>query len=263
MTAPRAFAVAVEVIGARADVFCLRGSGARVLRNPLFLVHAAGGAARNFGSLLWRLGPRAVAVDLPGHGRSPGEAPRAIDESAAILAAVGRALDPSGKVVFGGHSMGAAVALAAAAASGRARVAGAVAIAAGARLWIERDLARLARRDFGGFLVALAEGGAPRTSVESLRQAGQETVARDLAASLGFDLIERARAYGGPLLVIGGTSDAIATPENVRALARSLPAAELVMIEGGGHLLPIEKPDEVAEAIARFIEGLDSPSPSR
>src|SRR5437868_4947982 len=73
---------------------------------PILLIHAAGGAARNFGSVLRRL-PAARAIDLPGHGRAGGEAPRSIDESARFALASA----PPGELLVGGHSMGGAVAL--------------------------------------------------------------------------------------------------------------------------------------------------------
>jgi pimeloyl-ACP methyl ester carboxylesterase len=237
-------------------VGCLRGpAGAGAAAAPrIFLVHAAGGAAKNFGSLLRRLGADAVALDLPGRGRTPGEAPRSIGESAEILLAVARALAPEGRVVLAGHSMGAAVALAAAAEAGAARVAGVVAIAAGARLQISRGLVEAARRDFAGFLAALGAAGSPAATIAALGEAGAETVARDLEASLGFDLLLPARRHGGPLLVIGGGRDHTAPPAVVRELAEGAPRAELVMLEGAGHILPVERPDEVAAAIRAFAE---------
>lgn len=241
-----------------AEIACLRGPDEAAGRGarPLFLVHAAGGAARNFGSLLRRLGAAAVALDLPGHGRSGGEAPRTIEESAGILAAVAAAVAPAGRVVFAGHSMGAAVAARAAADLGRGRVAGLVAIAAGAQLGLSKGMAEAARRDFERFLVALEAAGSPKATLAQLREAGGETVARDLEATVGYDLLAQARAWGGPLLVIGGSRDRTAPPERVRALAEGVPGAALVMIEGAGHILPVERPDEVAAAIEAFLARL-------
>lgn len=241
-----------------AEIAYLRGSAPGEPLPPIFLVHAAGGAARNFGSVLRRLPESVVALDLPGHGRSGGEAPRSIAEGAAVLRAVALALAPEGRVVLAGHSMGAAVALEVAADAGPARVAGAVSIAAGARLSISKGLAEMARRSFDAFLAALAASGTPEVTIAQLRETGGETVARDFEASVGSDLLERARTYGGPLLAIGGGRDRTAPPDLVRELAAGAPRAELVMIEGAGHVLPVERPDEVAAAIRAFVSRLEA-----
>lgn len=242
------------------EIACMRGGGPAGLsaaQPALFLVHAAGGAARNLGSLLRRLGDRAVALDLPGHGRSPGEAPRTIEESAEILAAVAEALAPApARIALGGHSMGAAVAAAAAASLGRSRVAALLAIAAGARLAFSAEFAAAARRSFDSFLATLAALQSPPAYVAQLRETGTETVARDLEAAAGYDVLAPARAYGGPLLVLAGGRDRTATPESARALAEGTRGGELVVVPDAGHVLPVERPNECAEAILRFLARL-------
>jgi pimeloyl-ACP methyl ester carboxylesterase len=216
---------------------------------PILLLHAAGGAARNFGSVARRLGPRARALDLPGHGRAGGEPLRSIEEMARhVLAAA-----PEGPIVAAGHSMGGAVALTLAAlAPGRVR--GVALIATGARLQMSRAVAEKARLDWPGFIAALAAAGSPSTMLSQLEETGPEAVAADLAAAVGWSGLEIAPRVLRPVVLLAGERDRTAPPALVRELAAALPRARVVVVEGGGHVLPVERPDEVAREVAALAE---------
>ena len=58
-----------------------------------------------------------------------------------------------------------------------------------------------------------------------------------------------------PTLVIGGKNDVLSTPESLDALAAAMPNAVRATVPGG-HLAPLEHPDEYAAAIADFLKTL-------
>lgn len=58
-----------------------------------------------------------------------------------------------------------------------------------------------------------------------------------------------------PTLVIYGTGDQPRVVANGQKLAREIPNAQLLILEGIGHLPSMEKPEEVNRAIERFLEG--------
>jgi 3-oxoadipate enol-lactonase len=78
-----------------------------------------------------------------------------------------------------------------------------------------------------------------------------------------------ARAFGGyawtdelarvdvPALVIQGLDDRLTPPGGSVILARHLPRARLLMLEGAGHNLPIEMPALFVTTVAAFLAGLD------
>jgi pimeloyl-ACP methyl ester carboxylesterase len=224
---------------------------------PTLLLHGAGGAARNFGSLLRRLGLPAAAVDLPGHGRSGGAPLETVDEAGAFALRVARAVWPDGPpVVLAGHSLGGAQALEAAVACPE-RVRALVLIATGARLELAARHAALARRDFALFLDTLRREGTPEVTVRQVQDAGAIAVAADLTAAERFAPLERAPGWSGPSLLIAGGRDAVAPPSSVRELADALGgAARVEVFPDCGHLPMVERPDAVAEAIARFVRSL-------
>jgi pimeloyl-ACP methyl ester carboxylesterase len=58
-----------------------------------------------------------------------------------------------------------------------------------------------------------------------------------------------------PTLILGGTQDAIATPERLRTeVADKIAQARLQIIPGAGHNLPVEAPQAVAQALAQFAQ---------
>ena len=52
-----------------------------------------------------------------------------------------------------------------------------------------------------------------------------------------------------PTLVVGGSHDALFTPHAL-AYAKHIPGARRVTIEGAGHLVPMERPAELAQCLA-------------
>jgi pimeloyl-ACP methyl ester carboxylesterase len=57
-----------------------------------------------------------------------------------------------------------------------------------------------------------------------------------------------------PVLVLVGEEDVLTPPADSEAMASALPDARLVRVPGAGHLLPLERPDVVAEELLRFLE---------
>ena len=80
-------------------------------------------------------------------------------------------------------------------------------------------------------------------------------VARQWEAWQAFDSWARLPSIGHETLVLVGAEDALTDPRNGEALADRLPKARLATIEGGGHSVHIEKPDEVNAAVATFLAG--------
>lgn len=56
-----------------------------------------------------------------------------------------------------------------------------------------------------------------------------------------------------PVLVVTGELDTWAPPAQHEALAAVIPNAELVIVDGAGHMLPMEAPEALNAAIARWL----------
>jgi len=56
-----------------------------------------------------------------------------------------------------------------------------------------------------------------------------------------------------PVLVAVGEEDGMTPPADAEAMTAAIAGARLVRVAGAGHLAPLERPDEVAEALAGFL----------
>jgi 3-oxoadipate enol-lactonase len=56
-----------------------------------------------------------------------------------------------------------------------------------------------------------------------------------------------------PVLVLVGEEDGMTPPADAEAMAAAVDGARLVRVAGAGHLSPLERPDDVAEALVGFL----------
>ena len=77
-----------------------------------------------------------------------------------------------------------------------------------------------------------------------------------LDALEGFDLRPHLDAVRCPVLVVAAGEDAVMPPERTEAAARAIRGAELVVLEGSGHAVILEREAEFLELATRFLAGV-------
>jgi len=226
---------------------------------PLIYLHGAGGTHQHWLYQVRDL-PRVptYALDLPGHGQSTGPGYDSIQAYANWLVAF---LDAAGlgQVVVAGHSMGGAIALDVAL-QHPGRVAGLVLIATGARLRVAPGLLDAIRQDFPAAIGLMGDWAygpeAPpemvRLGQRQLASAGPEILYGDFEACDGFNVLDRLGEITAPTLILCGTLDRMTPTKYATYLRDNIRGANLELVEGAGHMLMIEKPGAVAEALASF-----------
>lgn len=70
-----------------------------------------------------------------------------------------------------------------------------------------------------------------------------------------LDYARRLPELSAPTLFLVGAQDAGAPPQVMRDMHAATPGSEFALIDGAGHISAVEKPDEVAGAILKFIAG--------
>lgn len=83
---------------------------------------------------------------------------------------------------------------------------------------------------------------------------GQQRFEQDVAALLGrSDVTCLLPTIACPVLVMTGALDGWASPEQHRKIAAAIPQARLVIVPGAGHMLPVEAPYAVNNAIGEWL----------
>jgi pimeloyl-ACP methyl ester carboxylesterase len=79
-------------------------------------------------------------------------------------------------------------------------------------------------------------------------------------AKLGWDpylhnpkLPRRLHRITAPTLIVHGTGDKLIVRAHAEAYAAGIPDARIADVEGGGHLLPLEKPAELVQLVRDFL----------
>lgn len=114
------------------------------------------------------------------------------------------------------------------------------------------DLSLLVTRQFGlnpaasPELVAFLE--------YQLRSTAPVVLGSYATALAGLDLAEAADSVAVPAVVIAGGRDRLTPLRQARKLVEALPDAELVEVEGAGHTVMLEAPDEVTATLASFAD---------
>jgi 3-oxoadipate enol-lactonase len=66
-------------------------------------------------------------------------------------------------------------------------------------------------------------------------------------------IVAKLGAIKAPTLVVCGREDAATPPAKAEEIARGIPGARLVWIEGSGHMSAIERPKEVNDVVVPFV----------
>jgi pimeloyl-ACP methyl ester carboxylesterase len=244
----------------------VRGGG----EPTLCLVHGSGGSRAVWIRQLDGLADvaRVIALDLPGHGESGGTGVGTIDTAAGVIHGFLDALGLSA-VVLGGHSMGGAVAQAFALAHPE-RLVGLVLVGTGARLRVLPRIFAELEGDYPHgvrFVVELATAtdAPPALKAALVRQTlpvPPPVLVGDFRACQAFDVMNRIGAIAVPTLVLSGADDRLTPPKYARYLRDEIRGARLVLVEGAGHYVQVERAAETTLALREFLGALAARRPN-
>lgn len=74
-----------------------------------------------------------------------------------------------------------------------------------------------------------------------------------MRAVYDFDLSADLPSIQVPTLILSGSADPLTRPEAMQEIAALIPGAELHLIAGAGHIIPVETPGAFAESLDRFL----------
>jgi pimeloyl-ACP methyl ester carboxylesterase len=227
----------------------------------LFLL-GSGGTYRNWLPQVRHFAPvsRVVALDLPGHGASEGNGAESI---AAYRDWVEAFMDAAGieQAFLVGHSMGGAIALAFAL-KAPARLKGLGLVGTGARLRVHPSILEGLRGNpeqaaglLSQWFYAPSSGAdLPAQGKKELLKGSLAVLEKDLRACDAFDVMKEVDRIRMPAVVVCGAEDRLTPVKYAQYLHDRIPGALLAVIPGAGHMVMLEKPDEVNRALAACLD---------
>jgi pimeloyl-ACP methyl ester carboxylesterase len=213
-------------------------------------------------------GWNALAVDLPGHGKSEG---KALDRIGEIADWVARVLDAAGASAASlvGHSMG-SLAVLETAARHPARVAKLALVGTAVPMPVSEPLLNASNaNDHVAYEMInvfshsnAAQIGGNRvpgiwmmgSAMRLMERSGDGVLHADFSACNNYAAgLEAAQKLKCPVLLILGKRDLMAPMKVARDVISKLPDVKVVALDGAGHSLMAEKPDDVLDNLIAFL----------
>ncbi len=233
---------------------------------PILFVHGNGGTAEQWRAQLAHFrgqGRRAVAIDLPGFGRSsaPADGDYSLQAMARAIDRAVEALDLPRFVVVG-HSYAGAV-VATYAAEHPEKVAGVVYLdAAGGGLTMSDEqkqrFAAAIRADkmkvVRAWFTPMFKGSPPQVQEEvlaSVEATSTDAFVAALMSLTAYDARTVVAAYTGPRLAIAAID-----VESPLSFHTQFPEVRTVSVRGSGHWVMLDKPEDVNRALTEFVAGI-------
>jgi len=206
--------------------------------------------------------PDSEAISLPGHPE--GEPCSSVDDYVEWLRGY---IHQKGyqDVILVGHSLGGAIAQLYAL-KYPDELKALILIGTGARLRVRPDILEGLRQMIGNddaWRKSLAEGSTitdpkmRQAMLESAMRIGPAVRLNDLLCCDKFDIMPEIQNIKLPTLVLCGTEDEMTPVKYTRFLTDKIERATEVVIDGATHLVFVEKPEEVNQAIERFLSSLN------
>ena len=229
-------------------------------RPSLLMVHGAGGRGDGWLPQLSGLAGdvNAAAIDLPGHGNSPGKSYELIQDYADWLADFLEA-GPLRPVLMG-HSMGGAIAQTLAL-NRPELIKGLILAGTGARLRVAPAILDGIKSDFSATVASIIKYGYSPGADPFLIKEGTRRMLRnrpevlwgDFSACDKFDVRDRLGEIRLPTLILVGEYDQLTPLKFSQFLAENIPGSEIELIPQAGHMVFLEQHRAFNQAVLRFM----------
>jgi pimeloyl-ACP methyl ester carboxylesterase len=233
------------------------GQGEKVI-----FIHGAGGNARSwyFQKEYLKNSMEVVLIDLPGHGTDADGTGH--NKLAAYVDYMHETISELGidKCYMVGHSMGGAITMSFALSFPHI-LKGIVLITTGAKLRVFPEILDGLNKDKESAVRAIMNHAFSKKAPVALKENGfkemmkcrAEVIYGDFFACEKHDLMDSVKKIKVPALIICGNDDVLTPPKYSQYLHGQLEGSNLITVEDAGHMVTLEKPDEVNKSIKEWI----------
>jgi pimeloyl-ACP methyl ester carboxylesterase len=225
----------------------------------LLFIHGAGGSHK-----LWEYQlnffDHAIAVDLSGHDVGAGR--NTIDE---YVEEVKRFCDENSlrNIVMIGHSMGGGIAQKFAL-DYQEYLKAIVLVCTGAKLRVAPNIFAAIKKNHAQAIELITElafskkasSEIRKRTAEEMMKISPEVIYSDFEACDKFNVMSRLKEIKLPTLIICGLEDRVTPVKYSEYLKNNIPNSRLEIIADAGHMVMLEKPEELNERLEKFIKEL-------
>lgn len=205
---------------------------------------------------------KVLVPDLPGHGGSSGSSSDTVDAYANTIIELAAKLNLQQFIMIG-HSMGGAIAQKVAVLAPEL-LSGLVLVATGAKLRVMPQVFSAIETDYKQYVelaatFSMSESADERQKAlfkDILSASAPSAAYNDFKACDKFDALNEVGGITVPALIIAGGNDMMTPLKYSQFLNQKIAGSRLEIVDGAGHMVMMEKPDQVNQAIERFITAI-------
>lgn len=253
----------IDAYGMRGNVVFGRGEREEG-QDSLVFIHGAGGSSTTWQPQLdyFSRAFNCFVMELPGHGAAQGPGAQEVKSYALWIRGVLDELQVVSPFIIG-HSMGGAITMDLAMRF-PALPKGLVLAGTGARLRVHPDILDGIKKVFPQTVERICGFSLAKDVSEEMRQSvvaqmmknAPDVLHGDFSACDRFDVMEEVGAIKKPTLVICGDQDALAPVKYSRYLADAIAGSRLEIVEGAGHKVMLERPEEFNKELEAFFRSV-------
>lgn len=241
----------------------------------LLLLHGAG-----MNATVWQMqtrylsnkGINTLSIDLPGHGASSGKGLDSIKKMGSWIIQLMDELNINSSIIAG-HSMGSLIAIETAK-QGKNKIKGLVLLGSSSSMPVHPDLIKAAKNDLPIAAEMITDwsfskknhiGGHPLpgywmidSSLQLIMESTTGILAKDLIACNEYkNILEIGKKLKQKVFFISGREDKMTPAIKAKELSSSIQNSSITILNECGHMMMIEKPQEVTKLIYNFIKNFD------
>jgi pimeloyl-ACP methyl ester carboxylesterase len=228
--------------------------------DALIFVHGSGGDAETWKyQFNLKINCDIVALDLPSHRNSDHVPELSLDLYVDIIKELIDQLSYR-RVILAGHSLGGAI-VQETYFKHPEKVDSLILIGTGARLKVSPIILAQLRNDYEDFIASLPIGAFYRKTSKDIiewyarqtSKVGAQVTLRDFMICDAFNRIGELSSIKIPCLIICGKADKLTPVKYSQFFNDNIKDSELVVINEAGHMVMLEKPEDLNQAIKNFI----------
>jgi pimeloyl-ACP methyl ester carboxylesterase len=230
----------------------------------IVFIHGSGGSHVLWDKQVSALSSHAntIALDLPGHGKSKGNARDNIKDISIAVHQFMKTLNLN-RPILCGLSIGGAVALQLLI-DKNGDYQGGILVNTGARLKVMPTIIETLQKDYFAAIeatkmIAISEKTDPllvEPLIEEMKKCRVESTVKDFQACDSFDVMNKLNCIDVPVLVLTAAEDKLTPPKYGEYLAKNIRRAKLIQIPDAGHFSPLERDEEVNQSMIGFLQSL-------